>query len=95
MGTVAYRLILSTLILVLIGLSTYLFMELMSTRREYQAFKERHMEAQHRLQVLREERDQREAYLRAFLNDPEFVERVVRERLGYVQPGEILFRFED
>lgn len=95
MGTVAYRILLSTLILVLIGLSAYLFMELMSTRREYQAFKERHVEAQQRLQVLREERDQREAYLRAFLNDPEFVERVVRERLGYVQPGEVLFRFED
>ncbi len=95
MGTVAYRFLLTALILVLLGVSTYLFLALMSTQREYQAFRERHADAELRLQVLRAERDKREAYLRAFLNDPEFVERVVRERLGYVEPGEVLFRFED
>lgn len=28
-------------------------------------------------------------------NDPAFVEKVIRERLKFVRPGEVVFRFED
>jgi cell division protein FtsB len=34
-------------------------------------------------------------YLARLLEDPEFLERVVRERLGYARPDELLFRFSD
>ncbi len=36
----------------------------------------------------------REYYLNKIIQDREFLDHVVRERLGYVQPGEILFRFD-
>jgi cell division protein FtsB len=29
------------------------------------------------------------------LEDPEFLERVARERLGYARPDELIFRFAD
>ena len=28
-------------------------------------------------------------------NDPAYVERVIRERLGYARPGDVVFRFEN
>lgn len=88
------RILLILLIVVLSAVSTGLILVWTQTRREYAAFQERHLEAQTRLADLQRERQSKEAYLRAFLNDPEFVERVVRERLGYVGPGEVVFRFE-
>ncbi|MBI4662821.1 MAG: septum formation initiator family protein [Verrucomicrobia bacterium] len=36
-----------------------------------------------------------EARIRALRNDPKAVERVVREKLGYVKPGETMIRFLD
>ena len=38
---------------------------------------------------------QKEAYMARLIDDPEFLERVVRERLGYARPDELLFRFAD
>ncbi|MBP9914392.1 MAG: septum formation initiator family protein, partial [Opitutaceae bacterium] len=28
-------------------------------------------------------------------NDPEYVEKVIRRRVGYAKPDEFIFRFED
>lgn len=95
MGTFVYRCALGSLILLLFGVMAALGFSWVRTNREYTAFLERQRDTQARLDRLREEHEQREAYLRAFLQDPEFVERVVRERLGYVKPGETLYRFRD
>ena len=43
----------------------------------------------------RKEFAQKEAYMTRLIDDPEFLERVVRERLGYARPDELLFRFSD
>ena len=53
------------------------------------------MDMENRLSELRKEREAKEAYLRAFINDPDFVERVIRDRMGYVAPGEVVFRFQN
>lgn len=82
------------LIFALVALSAYLTVNLMSTHREYQTYRQKLVETEQRLEYLRKEREEREAYLRAMLDDPEFVERVARERLGYIQPGEVIFRFD-
>lgn len=89
------RILLVILIVILSGVTTGLVLVWTQTRREYTAFEARRVESEARLSALREEREEKEAYLRAFLNDPEFVERVIRERMGYVAPGEIVFRFEN
>jgi len=91
----ASRFLLFVLIVLLSVTCTGLFMVWSQSRREYEAFEEKRAEFEARLQELREERESREAYLRAFLSDPDFVERVIRERMGYVGPGEIVFRFEN
>ena len=88
------RILLISLIVALSAVSAGLVIVWTQTRREYEAFQERQLEAQAHLSGLQRERESKEAYLRAFLNNPEFVERVVRERLGYVGPGEVVFRFE-
>lgn len=80
--------------LLLIGVVVALALVWSQTEREYANFRAEREQAREALAVVRAEREQKEAYLRAFLNDPAFVERVVRERLGYVGPGEIIFRFE-
>lgn len=65
------------------------------SRREHAVFLERQQAAEVQLESLRQQRAQKEAYLRAFLGDPQFVERVVRDRLGYAAPGELIFRYEE
>lgn len=91
----ASRFLLFLLIVILSVTCTGLFMVWSQSRREYDAFEEKRARFEARLDELRQEREAREAYLRAFLNDPDFVERVIRERMGYVGPGEIVFRFEN
>src|SRR5215470_4728677 len=48
-------------------------------------------------QIQKEEEKARQgkAAYDALRNDPKTVERLVRERLGYVKPGETVFRFEE
>lgn len=91
----ASRILLILLIVVLSCVMTGLIIVGNQTRREYLAFEEQHLQVQAQWASLRQEREAKEAYLRAFLNDPEFVERVIRDRLGYVGPGEIVFRFQN
>lgn len=67
----------------------------LKTHREHQNFKERENRIEAKLTQARKEFDQKEAYLARLLDDPEFLERVVRERLGFARPDELLFRFSD
>lgn len=89
------RILLILLIIVLSAVTTGLFLVWTQTRREFANFEAKRLAAEERLTRLREEREDKEAYLRAFLSEPEFVERVIRERMGYIEPGEIVFRFEN
>jgi len=68
---------------------------LLQTYREYAHFKEREARFEANLRQARKEFEQKEAYLARMLEDSEFLERVVRERLGYARPDELLFRFSE
>ncbi len=68
---------------------------IVQTYREYKHFKARETRIETKLTQARKEFEQKEAYLAQMLEDPEFLERVVRERLGYARPDELLFRFND
>lgn len=91
----ASRILLVLLIVILSGVSTGLVLVWSQTRREYVTIEEHHIQVENQLASMKKEREAKEAYLRAFLNEPEFVERVIRDRLGYVEPGETIFRFEN
>ena len=68
---------------------------LLKTHREFENFKARQNRIEAKLIQARKEFEQKEAYLTRLLEDPEFLERVARERLGYARPDELLFRFSD
>ncbi len=77
---------------VVVGVFSAIFLQ--QTYREYTTLKQR--QEQYARQLEQAERDlvYKEHYYKNLLNDPEFVERVARQQLGYARPGEILFRFE-
>ncbi len=67
---------------------------LVQTHREFSAFKAREAKLQDQLTEVQQQNQAREEYLNRLLSDPEFFERVVRQRLGYSKPDELVFRFE-
>lgn len=94
MFTWIFRVLLISLIVVLLGVSVLFYTLWAQSKREFDTIREREMATREKLLNLQEKREAREVYLRSFLNDPEFAERVIRERLGYVEPGETVFRFD-
>lgn len=89
------RVILSMMFGVLVVLIIFFSSLIVQTYREYKHFKEREVRIEGKLAQARKEFEQKEAYLAHLLEDPEFLERVARERLGYSRPDEVLFRFSD
>ena len=87
------------LVLMLMGMLCVLVIFLgglvLKTHREYQNFKARENRIEAKLIQARKEFVQKEAYMTRLIDDSEFLERVVRERLGYARPDELLFRFSD
>jgi cell division protein FtsB len=66
---------------------------LLQTQRELKQFRERETRLETKLRQAEVEFNQKEGYLGRLAEDPEFLERVARDRLGYTRPDEILFRF--
>lgn len=62
--------------------------ELTALRAQEAANQKRLADAQARLH-------EQERYLDRLRNDPELVERIIRKKLGYINPREFVFRFED
>tara|TARA_R100000027_G_scaffold67657_1_gene67518 strand:- start:3148 stop:3399 length:252 start_codon:yes stop_codon:yes gene_type:complete len=63
--------------------------------KEYGQFREKESDLRAEIEVQKAEYDRQRTYYRRLMNDPEFLEAVVRERLGYVREGEIIFRFPE
>jgi len=89
------KVVLAMLVGMLIVLIVFFAGLLTQTYREYRHLKEREASFEAKLAQARKEFDRKEAYLARMLDDPEFLERVARERLGYARPDELLFRFTD
>jgi len=89
------RVILFMMFGVLVVLIVFFSSLITQTYREYKHFKEREVRIEAQFTQARKEFAQKEAYIAQFLEDPEFLERVARERLGYSRPNEVLFRFAD
>ena len=89
------RVILLMMMGVLFALVVFFGSLMVQTYREYKNFRVRELRIEAKLTQARKEFEHKEAYLARLLEDPEFLERVVRERLGYARPDELLFRFSD
>ncbi len=87
------RVVLLMLLGVLLALVVFFGGLLLQTYRKYENFRARELRIEQKLAQARKEFALKEAYLVRLLEDQEFLERVVRERLGYARPDELLFRF--
>lgn len=67
--------------------------ELYKTRNQLNYLKTRDREYANRIKEIEQNLSAKDEYLEKLLTDPIFLERVVRERLGYTRPEEYIYRF--
>lgn len=82
------------LAVLLVAIAISLGTVFLQTHREYRAFVERERVISTRLEETRTGLVAREEYLRLILTDADFLERIIREKLGYAHPGEAIYRFD-
>ncbi len=89
------RLILTfyTLLFIAVGVASALFF--WQTRQEYDRLRTIEAQTQQRLAEAEAKLAEQERVLARLRSDPEYVELVIRRRLGYAKPEEVVFRFED
>lgn len=95
MPTWLHRLILLVSALACVGVIGLLGTVLWQTRAEYARVQEVEAQARQRLAEVEARLAEQETILERLRNDPVYVERVIRSRLGYAKPEEFVFRFPD
>ena len=89
--------VLSTLLTCLLVTCTLVLgimaVELYKTRNQLEYLKTRDKEYSARIREIELDLAGKNEYLEKLLTDPVFLERVVRERLGYTRPEEWIYRF--
>ena len=88
------RLLIAVYALVLIALAAGSATFCLQTHAEYLRQQEVARVTNERLVVAQSRLDDQQRMLVRLENDPGFVEMVIRRRLGYVKPNELIFRFE-
>ena len=68
---------------------------LMDARAEYNRLEQVEATNRGRLAEVQERLRSQERVLDRLRNDPAYVDRVIRKKLGYAKPDEFIFRFED
>ena len=61
---------------------------------EYKQLKQVRAAAEAKLAAAQTRLAEQQRVLERLKSDPAFVEKVIRERLGYARPGELIFRFD-
>lgn len=89
-----YRLLVVTLFTAMVIICVLFGTILLQTWREYKAISQQEAELRVRLESLQQQNEYQRQYLMKLLDDPQFFEKVVRARLGYSRPGEIIFKFD-
>lgn len=64
-------------------------------RAEYARLRAVEAQSRQRLAEVEARLAEQEKILERLRNDPVYVEKVIRRRLGYAKPDEFIFRFED
>lgn len=68
---------------------------LYKTRKEHKAFLQHEAKLYIELTSLQKVLEAQESYLNKLTSDSAFYERVVRQKLGYSAPNELIFKFQD
>ena len=80
-------LVMCSLVLIIMAIELY------KTRNQLNYLKTRDQEYANRIKEIEQDLAAKDEYLDMLLTDPIFLERVVRERLGYTRPDEYIYRF--
>ena len=67
---------------------------LIEARAEYVQLQQAQAAGEARLAAAKARLAEQERILERLRTDPAFVEKVLRQRLGYARPGEVIFRFD-
>jgi cell division protein DivIC len=89
------RLLFSVFVLLFAGLAAVVALFFIDTRQEYVRLRTMNLENRRRLEEATAHLQQQETILQRLRTDPAYVEKVIRSRLGYAKPGELIFRFEE
>jgi cell division protein DivIC len=67
----------------------------LEAREQYNRLRQMEAASRRRLSEVEAKLREEEKILERLRNDPVYVEKVIRRRLGYAKPEEFIFRFED
>jgi cell division protein DivIC len=88
------RFIVIAYFVLLVGLAIWAGGLFLEARAEYLQLKQAQVAAEAKLAAARSRLAEQERVLERLKSDPVFVEKVIRDRLKYARPGEMVFRFE-
>ena len=89
------RFIVGLYFLVFVGLSLTSAVFFWQTRAEYNRFRRIEADNQRRLAEAEAKLREQERILERLRTDPEYVEKIIRQQLGYAKPNEGIIRFEN
>ena len=88
------QLIFSLYLVLFVGLGAGAGALFLDARADYNQLKLTETASKRRLVEAQARLAEQEKILERLQTDPEFVEKVIRQRLGYTKPGDYIFRFE-
>lgn len=89
------RLLATLYAVVFLALSLFAGISFLQTYQELANLRAQEAESRRRLAEAEERLREQERYLAQLSHDPEFVENVIRRKLGYAKPSEVVFRFQE
>lgn len=89
------RLIVSLFCLLFLGIGAASGMFFWEARGEYKRLKAIEAASERRFAEMEARLREQNRILERLRNDPAFVEKVIRRRLGYAKPDEYIFRFQE
>lgn len=89
------RLITTVYLVLLTGLGLGAGALFLDARAQYTQLKQTEAISRQRLAEAEARWREQERILERLRTDRDYVEKVIRKRLGYTRPGEMIFRFED
>jgi len=89
------RLIIALYLLLFLAIGAASSAYFWDAREELERLRERQAVSRRRLAEVEAKLHEQEKILERLRSDPVYVEKVIRQRLGYAKPDEYIFRFED
>jgi cell division protein FtsB len=80
---------------VFLALSAFAGISFMQTYQELTTLQTQEMETRQKLQVAEQDLREQQRMLAQLRSDPQYVESMIRRKLGYAKQGETVFRFRE